>query len=182
AINPRLIYCSVSGFGRTGPERATAAFDGKLQAMSGIMSITGTEDNGPTRAGFALCDTIGGITAAMAVASALYQRTHTGRGQLVDVSMLDAALAFIAGPVSEYTVAGIEARQIGNGSVSRKATGSRLPAGAGDTGVRRPPTAKPFLKSHKGAGAARRPRRSPLQGLALPDRERASPPRDHRGG
>jgi crotonobetainyl-CoA:carnitine CoA-transferase CaiB-like acyl-CoA transferase len=88
ALNPRLIYCSVSGFGRTGPERATAAFDGKLQAMSGIMSITGTEDNGPTRAGFALCDTIGGITAAMAVASALYQRTHTGRGQLVDVSML----------------------------------------------------------------------------------------------
>jgi crotonobetainyl-CoA:carnitine CoA-transferase CaiB-like acyl-CoA transferase len=67
AINPRLIYCSVSGFGQTGPERTTAAFDGKLQAMSGIMSITGTEDNGPTRAGFALCDTIGGITAAMAV-------------------------------------------------------------------------------------------------------------------
>jgi crotonobetainyl-CoA:carnitine CoA-transferase CaiB-like acyl-CoA transferase len=131
ALNPRLIYCSVSGFGRTGPERATAAFDGKLQAMSGIMSITGTEDNGPTRAGFALCDTIGGVTAAMAVASALYQRTHTGRGQLVDVSMLDAALAFIAGPVSEYTVAGIEARQIGNGSVSRKPTASRFRAGDG---------------------------------------------------
>ncbi len=131
AINPRLIYCSVSGFGRTGPERATAAFDGKLQAMSGIMSLTGTEANGPTRAGFALCDTIGGVTAAMAVASALYQRTHTGRGQLVDVSMLDAALAFIAGPVSEYTVAGIEQRQIGNGSVSRKPTASRFRAGGG---------------------------------------------------
>ena len=131
AINPRLIYCSVSGFGRTGPERTTAAFDGKLQAMSGIMSITGTEANGPTRAGFALCDTIGGITAAMAVASALYQRTHTGRGQLVDVSMLDAALAFIAGPVSEYTVAGVEQRQIGNGSVSRKPTASRFRAGGG---------------------------------------------------
>src|SRR5262249_56442316 len=122
AVNPRLIYCAVSGFGQTGPERTTAAFDGKLQAMSGIMSITGTEDNGPTRAGFALCDTIGGITAAMAVASALYQRTHTGKGQRVDVSMLDAALAFIAGPVAEYTVAGIEARQIGNGSVGRKPT------------------------------------------------------------
>jgi len=130
-INPRLIYCSVSGFGQTGPERTTAAFDGKLQAMSGIMSITGTEDNGPTRAGFALCDTIGGITAAMAVASALYQRTHTGKGQRVDVSMLDAALAFIAGPVAEYTVAGIEARQIGNGSVSRKPTASRFRCGGG---------------------------------------------------
>jgi crotonobetainyl-CoA:carnitine CoA-transferase CaiB-like acyl-CoA transferase len=131
AINPRLIYCGVSGFGRTGPERTTAAFDGKLQAMSGIMSITGEPASGPTRAGFALCDTIGGITAALAVASALYQRTHSGRGQLVDVAMLDAALAFIAGPVSEYTVAGVEQRQIGNGSVSRKPTASRFRCGDG---------------------------------------------------
>jgi crotonobetainyl-CoA:carnitine CoA-transferase CaiB-like acyl-CoA transferase len=131
AINPRLIYCGVSGFGRTGPEKTTAAFDGKLQAMSGIMSITGEPAAGPTRAGFALCDTIGGVTAALAVASALYQRTHTGRGQLVDVAMLDAALAFIAGPVSEYTVAGVEQRQIGNGSVSRKPTASRFRCGDG---------------------------------------------------
>ena len=80
AINPRLIYCAVSGFGQNGPERGTAAFDGKLQAMSGIMSITGHEDKGPTRAGFALCDTIGGMTAAFAVSSALYQRTRDRRG------------------------------------------------------------------------------------------------------
>src|SRR5262249_45477368 len=64
AINPRLIYCAVSGFGHTGPERTTAAFDGKLQAMSGIMSITGDPAGGPMRAGFAICDTIGGMTAA----------------------------------------------------------------------------------------------------------------------
>jgi len=80
AINPRLIYCAVSGFGQNGPERNTAAFDGKLQAMSGIMSITGHEDNGPTRAGFALCDTIGAMTAAFAVSSALFQRSQTGAG------------------------------------------------------------------------------------------------------
>jgi crotonobetainyl-CoA:carnitine CoA-transferase CaiB-like acyl-CoA transferase len=128
AINPRLIYCAVSGFGRTGPEAKTAAFDGKLQAMSGIMSITGEPASGPTRAGFAICDTIGGVTAAFAVASALYQRTHTGRGQLVDVAMLDAALAFIPGPVSEWTVAGVEQKQIGNGSVSRKPTAARFRA------------------------------------------------------
>jgi len=127
-INPRLIYCAVSGFGQTGPERETAAFDGKLQAMSGIMSITGEPSRGPTRAGFAICDTIGGMTAALAVSSALYQRMRTGRGQLVDVAMLDAALAFIPGPVSEYTVAGIPQRQIGNGSVSRKPTASRFRA------------------------------------------------------
>ena len=131
AINPRLVYCAVSGFGHTGPERTTAAFDGKLQAMSGIMSITGDPAGGPMRAGFAICDTIGGMTAALAVASALYQRMHTGRGQLVDVAMLDAALAFIPGPVSEYTVAGIEQRQIGNGSVSRKPTAGRFRAGDG---------------------------------------------------
>jgi crotonobetainyl-CoA:carnitine CoA-transferase CaiB-like acyl-CoA transferase len=128
AINPRLIYCSVSGFGQTGPEKTTAAFDGKLQAMSGIMSITGEPAHGPTQAGFAICDTIGGMTAALAVASALFQRTQTGRGQMVDVAMLDAALAFIPGTVTEYTVAGIEAKQIGNGSVSRKPTASRFRA------------------------------------------------------
>jgi crotonobetainyl-CoA:carnitine CoA-transferase CaiB-like acyl-CoA transferase len=128
AINPRLIYCAVSGFGHTGPERTTAAFDGKLQAMSGIMSITGEPAGGPMRAGFAICDTIGGITAALAVSSALYQRTHTGRGQFVDVAMLDAALAFIPGPVSEWMTAGIEQKQIGNGSVSRKPTANRFRA------------------------------------------------------
>jgi len=128
AINPRLVYCAVSGFGHTGPERTTAAFDGKLQAMSGIMSITGDPAGGPMRAGFAICDTIGGMTAALAVVSALYQRAHTGRGQFVDVAMLDAALAFIPGPVAEYSVAGIPQRQIGNGSVSRKPTAGRFRA------------------------------------------------------
>ncbi len=132
AINPRLIYCAVSGFGQNGPERGTAAFDGKLQAMSGIMSITGHAEMGPTRAGFALCDTIGGMTAAFAVASALFQRGNTGEGQFVDVAMLDAALAFMAGPVAEYTVAGHIHRQYGNLSTTGKVTGNRFKAGDGD--------------------------------------------------
>jgi crotonobetainyl-CoA:carnitine CoA-transferase CaiB-like acyl-CoA transferase len=132
AVNPRLIYCAVSGFGQNGPERGTAAFDGKLQAMSGIMSITGHEDKGPTRAGFALCDTIGGMTAAFAVASALYQRTHTGEGQFVDVAMLDAALGFIAPQIAEYTVTGHRHRQFGNLSSTGKVTGNRFKAGEGD--------------------------------------------------
>jgi crotonobetainyl-CoA:carnitine CoA-transferase CaiB-like acyl-CoA transferase len=132
ALNPGLIYCAVSGFGQNGPERGTAAFDGKLQAMSGIMSITGHEDKGPTRAGFALCDTIGGMTAAFAVASALFQRSHTGEGQFVDVAMLDAALGFLAGQVAEYTVAGHIHRQFGNLSTTGKVTGNRFKAGKGD--------------------------------------------------
>jgi crotonobetainyl-CoA:carnitine CoA-transferase CaiB-like acyl-CoA transferase len=132
ALNPRLIYCAVSGFGQNGPERNTAAFDGKLQAMSGIMSITGHEEMGPTRAGFALCDTIGGMTAAFAVASALFQRCHTGTGQFVDVAMLDAALSFLSGPVAEHTVAGHQHRQYGNQSTTGKVTGNRFKAGQGD--------------------------------------------------
>jgi crotonobetainyl-CoA:carnitine CoA-transferase CaiB-like acyl-CoA transferase len=132
ALNPRLIYCAVSGFGQNGPERGTAAFDGKLQAMSGIMSITGHEDKGPTRAGFALCDTIGGMTAAFAVASALFQRSHTGEGQFVDVAMLDAALGFLAPQIAEYTVTGHKHKQFGNLSSTGKVTGNRFKAGDGD--------------------------------------------------
>ncbi len=132
AINPRLIYCAVSGFGQNGPERGTAAFDGKLQAMSGIMSITGHAETGPTRAGFALCDTIGGMTAAFAVASALYQRSHTGEGQFVDVAMLDAALSFLAPQIAEYTVTGHKHKQFGNLSSTGKVTGNRFKAGEGD--------------------------------------------------
>jgi crotonobetainyl-CoA:carnitine CoA-transferase CaiB-like acyl-CoA transferase len=132
ALNPRLIYAAVSGFGQNGPERTTAAFDGKLQAMSGIMSITGHEDNGPTRAGFALCDTIGGMTAAFAVASALFQRSHTGTGQFVDVAMLDAALSFLSSQVAEHTVTGHHHRQFGNLSSTGKVTGNRFKAGTGD--------------------------------------------------
>ena len=131
-INPRLIYCAVSGFGQNGPERGTAAFDGKMQAMSGIMSITGHQDKGPTRAGFALCDTIGGMTAAFAVASALFQRSHTGQGQFVDVAMLDAALGFLAPQIAEYTVTGHKHRQFGNLSSTGKVTGNRFKAGEGD--------------------------------------------------
>ena len=121
-VNPRLIYCAVSGFGQNGPERTTAAYDGKIQAMSGIMSVTGHPGEGPMRAGFAICDAIGGMTAAFAVSSALYQRTHTGRGQLVDVAMLDASLAFLSSFVADYTVGGHVQGQSGNRAQSRLPT------------------------------------------------------------
>ena len=121
-INPRLVYCAISGFGNTGPERTTAAFDGMIQAMSGLMSMTGYAETGPTRAGFAAADIISGMHGAFAIASALYQRTHTGRGQFVDVAMLDATLNFLRQQVTEYTIAGHVQRQFGNLSVSRKPT------------------------------------------------------------
>ena len=130
-INPRLIYCGISGFGTTGPERGTASFDGKIQAMSGLMSLTGEPVNGPMRAGFAVADITTGITAAFAVASALFQRTHTGEGQFVDVAMLDSMVGFLSGQVAEYTTTGQRHQQLGNGSVSGKPTADRFRCGKG---------------------------------------------------
>ena len=121
-INPKLIYCAISGFGQTGPYSHEAGYDGKIQALSGIMSITGHPEMGPTRAGFAVCDVLSGATAAFAVSSALFQRTHTGTGQFIDVSMLEASLAFLSTQVADFTVAGHRQEQAGNQAVSRKVT------------------------------------------------------------
>jgi crotonobetainyl-CoA:carnitine CoA-transferase CaiB-like acyl-CoA transferase len=124
AINPKLIYCAVSGFGQVGPDRATAAFDGMIQAMSGLMSITGFEANGPTRVGFAGADVMSGATAAFGVASALFQRTHTGKGQLVDVAMIDAVMGYLAQQFTEHLMTGRVHGQAANLSVTRKPTGN----------------------------------------------------------
>jgi len=128
-INPRLIYCAISGFGQTGPERNQAGYDGKIQALSGIMSITGHQATGPTRAGFAVCDVLSGATAAFGISSALFQRTHTGKGQLVDISMLEATLAFLSGPIADFTVAGHKQALSGNQAVSRRPTANLFKAG-----------------------------------------------------
>jgi len=124
AINPKLIYCAVSGFGQVGPQAKTAAFDGMIQAMSGLMSITGFPANGPTRVGFAGADVMSGATAAFGVASALYQRTHTGKGQLVDVAMIDAVMAYLAQQFTEHMITGRVHEQAQNLSVTRKPTGN----------------------------------------------------------
>ncbi|MDP3160767.1 MAG: CoA transferase, partial [Reyranella sp.] len=123
-LNPKLIYCAVSGFGQVGPQAKTAAFDGMIQAMSGLMSITGFENNGPTRVGFAGADVMSGATAALGVASALFQRTHTGKGQLVDVAMIDAVMGYLAQQFTEHLVTGRVHGQAANLSVTRKPTGN----------------------------------------------------------
>src|SRR4029077_11528503 len=107
-----------------GPDRATAAFDGMIQAMSGLMSITGFEANGPTRVGFAGADVMSGATAAFGVASALFQRTHTGKGQLVDVAMIDAVMGYLAQQFTEHLMTGRVHEQAANLSVTRKPTGN----------------------------------------------------------
>src|SRR5258707_3518195 len=95
------------------------------------MAITGHAESGPTRAGFAVCDVLSGSTAAFGVSSALFQRTHTGKGQLVDVSMLEATLAFLSGQVADYSVAGHRQQLSGNQAVSRRPTANLFKAGAG---------------------------------------------------
>ena len=121
-INPKLIYTAISGFGQKGPESRTPSYDGMIQAMSGLMSMTGTAASGPTRAGFAAADMITGLSAAYAMSTALYQRTHTNRGQFVDVAMLDAVLNLLAQQIAEYTTTGDVAGRVGNLSPSRKPT------------------------------------------------------------
>src|SRR4030088_1401656 len=95
------------------------------------MAITGHQETGPTRAGFAVCDVLSGATAAFGVSSALFQRTHTCKGQMVDVSMLEATLAFLSGQVADYSVAGHRQQLSGNQAVSRRPTANLFRAGDG---------------------------------------------------
>jgi CoA:oxalate CoA-transferase len=103
---PRLIYCGISGFGATGPYRDRPGFDQIAQGMSGFMSLTGTEDSGPTRAGIAIGDLLGGIFGAHGVQLALLARQQTGRGQIVNTSLLEAMIGILSWGAGMYFEAG----------------------------------------------------------------------------
>ena len=132
AINPGLVYCSISGFGQTGPDAGSPAYDGKIQATSGIMSITGHPETGPTRAGFAVADSTTGMCAALAVTSALLQRTRTGIGQYIDVAMLDSVLSFMSSSISDVVNGGVEPQLYGNMAISGKPTTDMFPVRGGN--------------------------------------------------
>ncbi len=91
-INPRLIYCAISGFGHTGPDALKPAYDQIIQGLSGVMAVNGDERLNPLRAGFPVCDTVGGLNAAFAIMAALYHRERTGEGQFIDVALLDSIM------------------------------------------------------------------------------------------
>jgi CoA:oxalate CoA-transferase len=91
-INPRLVYCAISGFGQTGPDALKPAYDQIIQGLSGVMAINGDERLNPLRAGFPVCDTVGGLNAAFAVLAALFHRERTGEGQFIDVALLDSIM------------------------------------------------------------------------------------------
>src|SRR5512147_2329223 len=91
-LNPKIIYCAISGFGQTGPDAFKPAYDQIIQGLSGLMSINGDERLNPLRCGFPVCDTVGGLNAAFAIMAALYHREHTGEGQFIDISLLDSIM------------------------------------------------------------------------------------------
>lgn len=123
-INPRIIYCAISGFGQTGPLSANPAYDQIVQGFSGVMSITGDAQSAPLRVGYPLCDTLGGMGAAFAVVSALFRRERAGKGCYIDLSMLDSTISAMGWAVSNYLIAGVEAKPIGNQNATAAPSGA----------------------------------------------------------
>jgi formyl-CoA transferase len=114
AYNPRLIYCSISGYGRTGPCARQPGYDFVIQAEGGLMGITGPEDGPPYRVGIPIVDITTGMFASTAILAALQARERTGEGQLVDMSLLDGVAALLTNVASNHLVAGEGPRRLGN--------------------------------------------------------------------
>ena len=118
AINPRLVYCSITGFGQTGPYAGRAGYDFLIQAMGGLMSITGSPDGqpgaGPQKAGVAITDIVTGLYATIGIQAALASRAKTGLGQHVDIALLDAQIAALANQASNFLTTGNAPVRLGN--------------------------------------------------------------------
>lgn len=114
AAHPRLVYCSISGFGHTGPRSEEAGYDAVMQAEGGLMSITGNADGPPFRLGVAIADVVTGMFAAQGVTAALLARERTGRGQEVDIAMLDSVVALLSYQAGIYFATGAAPERLGN--------------------------------------------------------------------
>ncbi len=114
ALNPRLIYCSITGFGQTGPYASRAGYDYIIQAMCGLMSVTGDPSGPPEKVGVAATDLFTGMYAATAILAALHQRDRTGKGQHIDLSLMDCGVALMANQSMNYLVSGTPPQRIGN--------------------------------------------------------------------
>lgn len=117
-INPRLIYCSISGFGRTGPEKDRPGYDLLLQGYSGLMSITGEPDGGPAKVGTSTVDLNTGMFAAFGITTAIIAREKTGKGQFIDASLLDSQVALLNFLGTNYLANGETAKRYGSGHPS----------------------------------------------------------------
>ena len=124
AINPGLVYCAISGFGQSGPMSQAPAYDQIIQGLTGMMSITGTPGTAPLRVGFPICDTVGGLMAALAITSALAGRARTGKGSFLDVSMLEASISAMGWAVSNYLVTGVVPEPMGDQNATAAPSGT----------------------------------------------------------
>lgn len=123
-LNPRLVYCAVSGFGQHGPMADRPAYDQIIQGLSGMMSATGTPDTAPLRAGYPISDTLGGMAAAFAVCAALSHVERTGEGAHLDLAMMDTAMTAMGWAMSNYLIAGVEPQAIGNENATAAPSGT----------------------------------------------------------
>jgi crotonobetainyl-CoA:carnitine CoA-transferase CaiB-like acyl-CoA transferase len=114
AVNPRLVYCSITGFGQDGPYANRAGYDFMIQGMGGIMSITGEPDGQPMKAGVAFADIFTGLYATIGILAALYHRERSGEGQYVDLALLDTQVAVLANQALNYLVGGEAPKRLGN--------------------------------------------------------------------
>ncbi len=103
-INPRLVYCAISGFGQTGPDALKPAYDQIIQGLSGTMAINGDEGLNPLRCGFPVCDTVGGLNAAFAIMGALFHRERTGQGQFIDIALIDSIMPLMGWVVANLLI------------------------------------------------------------------------------
>ena len=157
ALNPRLIYCSVTGFGQHGPYAKRAGYDFMIQAMGGLMSITGKADGeegaGPVKVGVALTDILTGLYASNAILAALAERERSGLGQYIDLALLDVQIACLGNQALNYLTTGVPPKRLGNAHPNivpyqsfPTADGDIVIAAANDAGVERI-----FYTSHAGA-------------------------------
>ncbi len=123
-INPRIIYCAISGFGQTGPLADRPAYDQIIQGMSGVMAVNGDERLNPLRCGFPICDTVGGLTAAFAIVSALFYRERTGEGQFIDVALLDSIMPLLGWTASNLMIGGQDPIPMGNENFTAAPSGT----------------------------------------------------------
>src|ERR1700733_13508134 len=123
-VNPKLVYCAISGFGMDGEFSKRPAYDQIIQGISGVMSVTGDADSAPLRVGYPVSDTVGGLTAAFGICAALVDARANGRGRMLDVSMLEATLSTMGWVVSNYLNAGVTPAPMGNENFTAAPSGT----------------------------------------------------------
>ena len=123
-VNPRLVFCAISGFGATGPDAFKPAYDQIIQGLSGVMAVNGDERLNPLRSGFPVCDTVGGLNAAFAIMAALFDRERTGEGQFIDVALLDSIMPLMGWVAANLLIGGQDPELLGNDNFTAAPSGT----------------------------------------------------------